>query len=371
MPPSLRVLAVDDTALYRKILQDAVKRCRGADFVQACHSGASLLKRLEQDANVDVILLDVVMPELDGLETLKQVRSKYPRISVVMVSGATTRDAAVTVEALRLGALEFIAKPRTGTFEQSMVELTSQLERVFDIVRSKVYGKSIFVPETAKDTIYPPFKPKKADLGARRANPGEFHLCLIGVSTGGPNALAEVLPKLPISFPIPVLVVQHMPPFFTTSLAAHLNSRCELSVKEAPHGYHPKAGEILLAPGGRHLTVVPSVHGWETRLTDTPPVHSCRPSVDVLFKSVAQASLQPMLSVILTGMGNDGADGVKCLRIKSKKSICIAQDEATSVVYGMPRAVIERQYADEVLPLRDIGNRLVQLAGHARKHAMA
>jgi two-component system chemotaxis response regulator CheB len=358
----IRVLVVDDTALYRKILAEAVAQVPDMELAGSAASGAIALKRLGQ-GDIELVLLDVVMPEMDGVQTLAHIRRTSPGVAVVLVSGVTGRDADVTVSALANGALEFIAKPQASSYAEAMQRLVGDLRRVVQVLAIRRLAARSPAPSpsfaTSAATAVPP-QPARPQV--RMNSPRPVHLILIGVSTGGPKALHEVLPSLPSTLPVPVLIVQHMPPLFTRSLADQLSRVSRIPVREAADGDAIKPGLALLAPGGRHLTVAlqEDRRTFKAVLSDAPPVHSCRPSVDVLFQSVAQSGFSGgIATVILTGMGEDGANGVASLRPMGAWSI--AQDQATSVVYGMPEAIARRQLADEILPLPAIGPRLAAL----------
>jgi two-component system, chemotaxis family, protein-glutamate methylesterase/glutaminase len=362
MTARTRVLVVDDTALYRKILGDAVAQIPDAELAGSAASGPIALKRLAQ-GDVDLVLLDVVMPEMDGVQTLAQIRKTTPHVAVVLVSGVTGRDADVTVAALAGGALEFIPKPQASSYSEAMQRLVADLRRVLQVLAIRRLATSPGAAAAARPPAPRPRDlPSPASTPVRMRSPRPVHLILIGVSTGGPKALHEVLPCLPSSLPVPLLIVQHMPPLFTRSLAEQLMRVSRIPVNEAADGETLRPGRALIAPGGRHLTVALNEdrRTLRTVLSDAPPVHSCRPSVDVLFQSVARSGCScGIATVILTGMGEDGADGVAALRPLGAWSI--AQDQATSVVYGMPEAIARRQLADEILPLPAIGPRLASL----------
>ena len=354
--PTIRILIVDDTALYRKVLTDAFAQIPEATVAGAVASGPAALARLATDP-VDLVLLDVFMPEMNGPEVLARLRRDHPRTAVVMISGATGPDAAITIDALADGALDFIPKPQAASFAEGMSRLRSQLQQVVRIVRIRKFAVA---PGTARPapaaTAAPAPLPKRKNTSVIRPE-----ILLIGVSTGGPRALHELLPRLPADFRLPVVIVQHMPPLFTRSLADQLTKTCPLPVVEASDAEPVTPGRILLAPGGRHLELVRDPAGpLRTQLTDTPPVNSCRPAVDVLFQSAARAELRGALSLILTGMGEDGANGVAALKA-SVPTWSIVQDEATCVIYGMPQAVVRRNLEDEILPLPSIAPRLVEL----------
>lgn len=345
----MRVLVVDDSTLYRKIISDALAGLSDVQILTA-PSGPIALSMLEA-APVDLVLLDIHMPEMSGPEVLEIIVRKYPRTPVVVFSGGVDRDASVTIRALETGALDFIQKPNADSMEQGKKTLQLQMRRVVDLARLRM--GSVPIPDSTAAAQLPP-RPRISRV------PRSPELLLIGSSTGGPNALQEVLTRLPSNFPVPILVVQHMPPKFTTTLAAHIDRLSPLQVSEVLDGHIPKPGEVLFAPGGSHLKLVRNPAGkLVARLTDEPPVNSCRPSVDVLFESAAACGLRGVITVILTGMGDDGASGVAALRAACP-TWCIIQNAATCVVYGMPAAIERRRLEDQILPLRDIAPRLQQ-----------
>ncbi len=374
---TLRVMIVDDTVIYRRLLMGIVASLPGTEVVAVSSSGQLALNKLAVSP-VDLILMDIHMPEMNGVETLRRIRKDHPEVSVVLVSSTTHAGTDITVEGLNAGALDFIAKPVADDLQAGTALLKADIERVLRLVRIRALRAKVGGNAT-RSPVSPPAAPVRppvdsgdpADIRrALKAPMGGFGLVAIGVSTGGPQALLQVIPKLPKDFPVPILVVQHMPPVFTASLAANLAKNSSLPVHEAREAQAVLPGVVLIAPGGRHLTVQPDSQchgGLVTAISDAPPVHSCRPSVDVLFKSIAEAGLTcGVLSVILTGMGEDGASGVEALK-ESGRAYCLAQDEQTCVVYGMPQAVVRRKLADEVLPLGDIAQRIVALTlGNAK-----
>ena len=351
----MRVLVVDDSALYRKILSEAVS-CVSGTQVTAVSSGELALKRLDSET-FDLVLLDIFMNEMNGPEVLEKIRQSHPKVSVVMVSGATGRDADITIGCLSNGAMDFIPKPSNSSFEAGLEVLKADIRKA--ITMARLHGVTAIseaskTPSQAVSSAVPLNQPPM-----KRLQPPPFlDLLLIGVSTGGPKALADLVPLLSAKLPVPVLLVQHMPPFFTKSLAEQLDKSTGLSVKEAEDGHLPMPGEVLIAPGGFHLEVFRNVSGkLQARLTSAPLVQSCRPSVDVLFQSAAACKLRGAVAVILTGMGCDGADGVANLK-NSCPVWCIAQNQATCSVYGMPQAVVLRHLDDEILPLNEIAPRI-------------
>ena len=350
----MRILVVDDSALYRKLLTEAASSLPEAEAV-AVSNGEFALKRLESE-KFDLVLLDLFMEGMNGPQVLEKIKASYPGLPVVMVSGATGRDAEITMGCLAKGAIEFIAKPSGSSFEAGMDVLKADIRKAASLARLlrspavpppvPAAAASVAVPKTPFKRLQPPPFPE---------------LLLLGVSTGGPLALSKILPILSSKIPVPILLVQHMPPGFTKSLAEQLDKSSALTVKEAAEGDLPAPGEMLIAPGGFHMEVQRNEAGkFRIHLTSAPPVHSCRPSVDVLFASAGKCQLRGAIAVILTGMGSDGADGVEGLQAACP-TWCIAQDAATSTVYGMPQAVAQRNLHNEILPLQEIGPRLNNL----------
>ena len=341
---SIRLLLVDDSAAIRGILSKTLREIPGIKVTGTAADGEKALNFLEKE-QVDIVLLDIEMPVMDGIETLRRIRKKHPRLPVVMFSSLTERGAKATLEALVAGANDYVPKP-TATDNDSIVariesELVPKLRAVYrPPVKSKDWGN-----ETASKNLMPPVP--------RKTNSQDISVLVIGVSTGGPSALAEVLPHLAVANAPPIVVVQHMPKEFTGLLAERLSKMCKHRVSEAHHGQALQQEHIYLAPGGSHLEI--QKHGKEAKLVlhDGPPENSCRPSADVLFRSAAKIFHSGTLALILTGMGNDGLQG--CKMIASKGGVVIAQDEPSSVVWGMPGHVVRAGIADTVLSLDRIG----------------
>ena len=382
-----KVLVVDDRVLYRKILRDVVDQLPGAVTVGTAVNGENALKQVER-LQPDLILLDVEMPVMDGLSTLKVLKRDFPRIKVVMVSGGSRSAADMTMQALEHGAMDFISKPNGDSPEDSRRQLMERIGAVLTVFRELTPAPAR-APEPAprptgatsassdlprrrpRPTLVPPPPPSstpaptratpRPSVEIRKDVPRRFTVLAVGTSTGGPAALGVLIPALPADFPLPVVVVQHMPAGFTHSLAQHLDARSALTVKEAQDGDEVVRGTVLIAPGGRHMEVVRDNHRVVVRLHDGPPVRSCRPSVDVLFDSVAEAVQGPALSVVMTGMGDDGTNGV--VRLSEKGSYNLVQDADSCVVFGMPRAVADRGLAHELQPLTKLAGRIRELVG--------
>lgn len=367
----LRVLIVDDTIVYRKILSEIVESMSDAVLIGTAPHGRLALTKLEQTP-ADLVLLDVEMPEMNGLEALKEIRRRHPSTSVIMVSGTNMSSAEITLRCLEQGALDFLRKPEGSDAEASRNELRDKLRPLMRHVQTRMNlqrgtsPKSPAMPPpriTAPTPVAPSPAPALVPrITARTALPTRIDVVGIGVSTGGPNALAEVIPRLAADFPVPVLLVQHMPPLFTASLAEHLNQKSPLSVREAKDGEPILPGQVLIAPGVNHMVVRRRTEGEGREsfpivgLNENPPENSCRPSVDVLFRSIAAQYEGNMLAVVMTGMGNDGCEGVRAM--KRRGCTCLTQSEASCVVYGMPLAVDEAGLSDEQVPLERLADRI-------------
>jgi two-component system, chemotaxis family, protein-glutamate methylesterase/glutaminase len=369
----LKVLIVDDTIVYRRILSEVVESLGDAVLVGTAPHGRLALAKLEQGP-VDLALLDVEMPELNGPETLKEIRRLFPATSVVMISGTNMSSAEITVRCLEQGAIDFLRKPEGSDAEVSRNELRDRLRPLVRHVQMRMNLQRGSTPRSEAGSLSKPAAPAlpapvevlQPPRPSRMAPvPDRFDIVGIGVSTGGPNALLELIPRLPGDFPVPILMVQHMPPLFTASLAEHLDQRSKLSVREAKDGEPILPGCVLIAPGGKHMVVRRYVDAGTgvaipvVGLNENPPENSCRPSVDVLFRSLAAQHEGNMLAVIMTGMGSDGCEGVRTM--KRKGCLCLAQTEATCVVYGMPLAVDEAGLSDERVPLERLADRITYL----------
>ncbi len=328
-----RVLVVDDSAFMRHSIGRALSAQPDLEVVGTATDGIEALE-LVRRLRPDVVTLDVEMPHLDGLRTLEILMRDMP-LPVVMLSSLTEAGAPATIRALELGAVDFVTKPAPPAVGVRQVE-----PRLVAAVRAAAQARVRRGPAHPAARIPP--APSRPTPEARRAE----QVVAIGCSTGGPRALLEVIPRLPADLPAAVLVVQHMPAGFTRSLAERLDHGSALPVKEAQHGDLAAPGLVLLAPGGRHMELDPA---GRVRLTEGPPVHGVRPSVDVLLASLPPLFGQRCVAVILTGMGCDGADGAA--RVRDAGGQVLAEDASTATVYGMPRAVAERGLAHRQVPL--------------------
>ncbi len=354
----IRVLIVDDSVVACKVLSDVLGTDPGIEIAATAHSGASALSRLS-DCAPDVVMLDVDMPGMDGLQTLAEIRRQRPHLPVIMCSGLTEQGSAVTVKALLGGASDYVTKPKGG---RAAAPLESFRRELLEKIHALGNGSPSIVRTVPE--------PAAADPGwtpvAAAARP-RIDVVAIGISTGGPKALAEVIPRLPADFPVPVLIVQHMPAPFTKSLADSLTRRSSLEVEEGFAGAEVVPGKVWIAPGGFHMRVVRRGARVELVIDEEPPVLSCRPSANLLFESVAAVYGASALGVIMTGMGQDGTEGAGYIR-KAGGSIFV-QDEASSVVWGMPGSVVKAGLHHRMVPIGRMGEVIhgAVLQGRMRK----
>ncbi|MCP4677216.1 MAG: chemotaxis response regulator protein-glutamate methylesterase [Deltaproteobacteria bacterium] len=367
---ALSVLVVDDSALYRKVLKEVVNDISGASFAGSAANGKLALDKLQR-MPVDFVLLDLEMPEMNGIETLELISRDYPDMGVVMVSGTNQNAADITIEALDKGALDFVAKPDGASKEENKAQLVKQLTgifRSFSIRRNlrkirRMSGAPRHPVATEEPVRSRPAAPASAIAEKRPGH--QIDVLVIGVSTGGPKALTRLVPLLPPDLRVPVLIVQHMPPLFTASLAKSLDKKSKLRVQEAEVGKLIEPGTVLIAPGGKHMVVRKNgndADSFTVGLNENPPENSCRPAADVLFRSVAAMYRKNILAVVMTGMGEDGMRGVKTL--KQRGCYCLTQDEETCVIYGMPKAVVEAGLSDESQPIDHLAGRITALVNN-------
>jgi two-component system chemotaxis response regulator CheB len=367
MAPSrrVRILIADDSAVMRSILRSVLRTEAGFEVVGTAADGETALGAVEA-LRPDLLLLDVEMPVMDGLATLRKLRGRGHRMPVIMCSSLTQRGGRVTIEALASGASDYVAKP---------VSQAGPAEAIRSLARE-------LLPKIAALTAVPPASSALSnsaramqDSGAPPPSGTEPifsipSLLAIGISTGGPAALDVVLPAFPATFPIPVLIVQHMPELFTRLLAERLNGRCPLAVREAAEGNPVQPGTIYIARGDWHLEIVSPLRAGQAptlHLTQAPPENHCRPSVDVLYRSAAAVYGSGVLAAVLTGMGSDGMAGARIVRARG--GTVLAQDQATSTVWGMPGAVVRQGLAQRIFPLQAIAPEIMRLAARSPRDA--
>lgn len=360
----IRVLVVDDSAFMRKAISIMMSDDPAIEVVGTARDGQEGLEKVLQ-LTPDLVTMDIEMPRMDGLAALRKIMAERPT-PVMMVSSLTTDGAQATLDALELGAVDFIPKQLSYVsldivkIKQELLEKIKHIHARKHLLMAR-YRSHRVQTESAKTLPAAPRKrPDSATTPVRLqlpVNSSKFpkktiHVVAIGTSTGGPPALQTVIPSLPENFPVPVLVVQHMPPTFTQSLANRLNGLSAVQVKEAEHGEKAERGIVYISPGDRHMTIVHQSGDFQIRLSVEPSASLYRPSVDVMMNSVAASCGSASMGVIMTGMGHDGLDGLKLL--KEKGGVVVAQNEESCIVYGMPRAVIEAGIADKISSLERI-----------------
>jgi two-component system chemotaxis response regulator CheB len=358
----IRVMVVDDSVVIRRLVTQALEQDAAIEVVGTASNGAIGLQRIPQ-FSPDVITLDIEMPDMNGLEMLRRVRRDYPQLRVIMFSTLTERGAAVTLEALTLGADDYVTKvSNEGSLDRSMTRLRDEMiPKIKQFFR--MMGQSAPAATPAPPRAHGLAVPA---VGAKPIGPSlklRPQVVVIGVSTGGPTALGAMLPLFPTNFPLPILLVQHMPPLFTRLLAERLNTTCQLMVEEAREGHEVEAGKILIAPGDFHMKVASCGGVIRVSLDQSPRQNSCRPAVDALFASAVELYGGAVLAVVLTGMGQDGLHGVKLLKARGAR--ILVQDEASSVVWGMPGAVVNAGLADRVLALDEVVPEILSITGIA------
>ncbi|MGA2058830.1 MAG: chemotaxis response regulator protein-glutamate methylesterase [Thermoguttaceae bacterium] len=363
----IRVLIVDDTITYRKIVSDVLADLPGVEVVGTAANGKIALQKIEQ-LRPDLLTLDLEMPEMDGLDVLRCLNQSGSNVQAIMLSGANTNGANLTMTALKLGAFDFVLKPANDKVEKNVEFLRHELglkiqafarsQRVHTILHGPAPAPphTLTAPHPHKDVAHVPHAQRPFEINACKPE-----VVALGISTGGPASLTRMLPQLPVNLGVPILIVQHMPPVFTKSLADDLNRRCALRVCEACDGQPLSPGNVLIAPGGKQMKVERADGHVAVHITDDPPENSCKPSVDYLFRSVSEIYGKKAVGVIMTGMGNDGARG--CQEMKRQGAAIIAQDEATCVIFGMPKGPIEEGIADIVAPLDNIALEILRLVG--------
>jgi len=353
MPP-VRVLIVDDSAVTRKVVSQLLAADPEIVVAGTAADGIQALSKIPE-VKPDLVTLDIEMPGMDGLETLVEIRKLYPKLPVIMFSALTERGGTATLNALARGASDYVTKPaQSGNSELSRERVREELIRKI----KSLCGARVPGPRPGSMPAFAPSQPQ-----------GRIDVVAIGTSTGGPNALTALLPQFAADFPVPIVIVQHMPALFTRLLADRLNVLARLHVQEGKEGQKLQPGEVWIAPGDYHMTVSREGADFVLGINQNPQENSCRPAVDVLFRSVAQSYGANVLAVILTGMGSDGTRGSEAIR-KAGGDV-IVQDEASSVVWGMPGNIVAAHLTDRIYPLDCIGPEVVRRVSMRRSLASA
>lgn len=357
-----KVLVVDDTIFYRKIISDILAEIPDVEVVGSANSGKVALNKIAT-LKPDLITLDVEMPGMNGLEVLEEINKNYSDTGVLMVSTLTSKGSEITIRALELGAFDFIEKPQDGaSMNENKQKIKLKLQPVIqaflkrrDLKRS-IGFKKVKTLSGSRTAVKPPVK----KVAAKPSFKSKSEIIGIGISTGGPNALAKMIPMLPGNLDVPILIVQHMPPVFTASLAKSLNNKSKLTVVEATHGEAIEPNKVYIAPGGKQMKISASNDGRRRliKITDDPPENSCKPSADYLFRSIADYYVGRATGVIMTGMGSDGYKGL--IEMHKNNATIIAQDEESCTVYGMPKAPIDNGITHVISPLEKIAEEIVK-----------
>jgi len=375
---SLRILVVDDSALYRQLVKNVLRNVPDVQVVGLACTGMEALAKIPE-LQPDLLTLDVQMPDMNGLELLREIKNRQLGVKAIMISSLTAHGAQVTTDALLAGAFDFIQKPNSPDAETNrklLQELLFEKINAFQESRSttmpvrkqaSALSRSIASKERVAevkpwiDTAGTVSKPDSASL---RSGSGHIDAVVIGTSTGGPLALREIIPKLPSTLGVPVFVVQHMPQGYTKSLAARIGEMSQLPVQEAANSMIVEPNQVYVAPGGLHMGIEVQRGKHWISTSDSPPEHNCRPSVDYTLRSVAKAYAGRLLVVILTGMGRDGTEG--CRLVRQLGGSVLAQHPDGCVVYGMPKAVVEEQLANRVVPLEKMATWIVRMLEASR-----
>ncbi len=347
-------MIVDDSVVVRKVLTDVLSGDPDLAIAGWASNGRLALAKL-QTLRPDIILLDIEMPEMNGLEAIPEIRKILPHTPIIMFSTLTERGAEATLDALALGASDYLAKPSN----QNMAATSEAIRRdLVPKIKALCQIPARMSSSTTPSSVTALAPRPEIRFHAPALHPSHLKIVAIGVSTGGPDALAKLLPSFPANFPLPVVIAQHMPPIFTSLLAKRLASKCALPVREGQAGELLMPSCIWIAPGDYHMVVQEEDHRMRLGTHQGPRENFCRPSVDVLFRSVAAVYGSSCLGVILTGMGQDGLKG--CEALSAAGASIIVQDEASSVVWGMPGYVARAGLAEKVLPLDQIAGEILR-----------
>ncbi len=358
MGEPFKILLVDDSAVFRTILKSVTDTLSDDIVSDTASNGQEALDKMSKSP-VDAVFLDIEMPIMDGMATLKVIQERFSGLPVVMVSGTNQKSADVTLKALSAGAIDFVQKPESLSPEESAIKLKSRLTPIFQHLlsrRKRLQRQGVFHKTLINEPESPP--PVKANY------PYAIKAIAIGISTGGPSALEQLIPKLP-KLGIPIFLVIHMPQHYTESLAERLDKMSVLRVKVGENKENILPDTVYIAPGGQHMVVRSIKEGiYRIGLNEGPRENSCRPSVDVLFRAIASVYGKHVLSVVMTGMGDDGARGVQAM--KRTGCYCLTQSEKSCTVYGMPRAIDELGLSDEKISLNELSKRMTDIASNRK-----
>jgi two-component system chemotaxis response regulator CheB len=360
----IKVLVVDDTIFYRKIVTDILGTFPDVEVVGTANNGKIAMARIKL-LQPDLLTLDIEMPEMNGLQVLEEIQKQNSDAECLILSSKTQHDSVITLQALELGAFDFIAKPAEASPEENQKSLAKHLRLTLNAFSRSLELKRKF----SKSGIAGKSAPRSQkiarvaaavkSIGSARQRTEKSKAVAIGISTGGPKALVEMIPQLRGDLGVPIFLVQHMPEMFTASLANNLNSKSALTVKEAENGEQVRGDTVYVAPGGRQMKVASGAGLAKIiRITDDPPENNCRPSVDYLLRSIAREYGAESTCVIMTGMGSDGRLGLTVA--KASGTFAIAQDEESCVVYGMPKAVADANLVDKIVPLARIAQEIMK-----------
>ncbi|MEA3286990.1 MAG: chemotaxis response regulator protein-glutamate methylesterase [Candidatus Marinimicrobia bacterium] len=364
MSHKVRALVVDDTVVYRKIISDLLGEHPDVEVIGTAANGEMAVSKAKQ-LKPDLVTLDLEMPVMDGLEALPLLKKENPDMAILMVSAHTTAGARTTMKALQAGAMDFIAKPDRSSMEASRLEIKQQLNNILRGVVSKFKVQAALNGRTSGarsslEPALPKVAPQADSISSRMAKITQHirpEVIAIGISTGGPQALTKVIPRLPANLKLPVVIVQHMPPVFTRALADSLSKTSPLDIIEASNNQKLEPGKVYIAPGGKQMKVVKETGYGKIVITDDPPENHCKPSVDYLFRSLSNAYKGNVLSIIMTGMGKDGVTGMRLLKRHGAKTI--AQDQQSCTVFGMPMEAIKAGVVDKIITLEDIAKEIL------------
>lgn len=345
----IKLIVVDDSITYRNMLHQVLSEDPDLEVVSQASNGKLAIPRIKH-YKPDFVLLDQEMPEMTGIELLAYMKKEFPDVGVLMFSSKTVQGAKITMEALELGALDFVTKPEFSGHGDAKAYIREKVITRLKALHRSMHGDRKVLPGSVKSI--PTAAEKKA---------AAYQICTIGISTGGPQALRELLPLISGNLNGAIVLTQHMPPIFTFQLAESLNQISALTVKEGENGETIQKGTVYIAPGGKHMIVAEASGQRIIKITDDPPELNCKPSVNILFRSVAEVYGTKSCAIIMTGMGSDGHEGMK--KLVEKGAYCISQDPESCLIFGMPALPVKEGLVQEILNIKDIAKRIEFLIG--------